>query len=183
MNEIRIAIIVAIRKFDIVLAYDEWGAMQPANESSHAKKMRKAGFAGFRDCVWGACILVDKVWFASCGWIFVSCQSSPGLLLSSFITGHTQSLYTETSSKIFITKDAHIQLHRSRRLIKSDQSTSRNLAPPHNDIRARHHSPRPILHRIHTFHIFTQHTLDNRRIADSYVVDSKSPDRRCACVD
>jgi hypothetical protein len=46
MNEIRIAVILAIRKFDIVPAYEEWDAMQLANEGLYAKMMRSIGFAG-----------------------------------------------------------------------------------------------------------------------------------------
>jgi hypothetical protein len=46
MNEIRIALIMAIRKFDIVPAYDEWDDMQLADEGWYAKVLKKAGFGG-----------------------------------------------------------------------------------------------------------------------------------------
>ncbi|KAF2651398.1 cytochrome P450 [Lophiostoma macrostomum CBS 122681] len=46
LNELRIALILTARKFDISPAYNEWDAMKLANESMFAKMMRKIGLKG-----------------------------------------------------------------------------------------------------------------------------------------
>jgi hypothetical protein len=70
------------------------------------------------------------------------------------------------------------QLHEARRLIKSNQGPNRNIAPTHNDVRARHNTSSPIRDSIHTPNIFAQHTLNDRWVTDSYVVNSESLSRR-----